>query len=53
MFLQEDKSMPALTEGAVVYTIKTLSLTWLQLPLAVEVKIKLTEPAVNSEALGV
>jgi hypothetical protein len=52
LFLQENKSIPAFTEGAVVNTIKTLSFTCEQFPLLVDVKIKFTEPELISLALG-
>jgi hypothetical protein len=51
--LQVSKSIPAYTEGAVVKLIKTLSFAMAQLPIFVEVKIKFTNPALISEALGV
>ena len=52
MFLQTDKSKPALTTGELVIVIITVSVTCLQLPLLVEPNVKVTEPAVISAALG-
>ena len=53
LFLQEDKSIPALTTGALLIIIITWSTTWLQLPLPDEVKDKLTTPDVTSAAVGI
>ena len=50
---QVNKSAPALTTGALVNVILTVSLTKLQFPLLVEDKYKSAKPAVNSAELGV
>ena len=53
LFAHTDTSGPIATIGEPVNVIKTESITGLQLPLLVDVKIKFAKPAVNSAALGV
>ena len=53
LFAQVNKSNPALTAGAFVKVILTVSFTRLQAALFVDVKYKFAKPAVNSAALGV
>ena len=53
LFLQTDKSGPALTFGALVNVIVRLSFTCLQLPLPVELKMIFTEPAAISAGVGI
>ena len=53
LFLQVVKSKPAFTNGEGVKLILTLSTDWLQLPLFVEVKVKVMTPAARSAALGI
>ena len=52
LFLQDDKSIPALAIGEFVKFIFTVSITALQLLLLVEVKINFTKPFVSSLELG-
>ena len=52
LFLHAVKFGPAFTVGAFVKLIITLSTVCLQLPLLVDVKVKLTVPAAISDALG-
>jgi len=53
LFWQTVMLVPALTIGALVKLIMMSSTVWLQLPLFVEIRVKLTEPAAISAALGV
>ena len=53
LFAQTFMSGPTATTGGFVNDITTVSVTWLQLPLFVDVKYKFTNPEVISAELGV
>ena len=53
LFLQALRFTPAFTSGDGVNVIFTVSFFKIQFPLLVDVKIKLTNPAVNSVVFGV
>jgi len=53
LLIQTEISGPIATTGAPVNIIFNVSTAWLQVPLLVELKIRLATPAASSDALGV
>ena len=53
LFAQTERSDPTATIGELDNEITTVSVTWLQLPLLVDVKYRFAKPAANSAELGV